>query len=430
LHHDHLHRDLKTPSDVIRKIKDCRIERVDLRFTDVFGQWRRFRVRPTALDLKAFEEQGGCIRPRMPRRGPVLESEAVIAPDPQSAFLDPFAETPTLVMICSVRDSANGEGRLRDSRSIAQRTEAFLQTTSIGGAASFRLELQCPGPKAPRERDEPLRRSGLSEDLVRFHRPSFLELLEKSGVEIDNRRTSLCDGENIIVTRAASMTRTADALMTYAYVVRNVAPRDGKAASFAGGKASRTATGMRVHQSIWRAERPLFAGDGHSGASAIMRHYAAGLIEHAPALIDIIALTNGSRIKSAPCTSEPAKRGLSNHGGAECCISITSPAPEAMGVVFHSPNARCNPYLAFAAMLLAGIDGFNYRMYNADPDQPLADFFASRSRAIARAAPADRASALDADREFLLAGRLFASDLIAMLVGKRPQSGDRLDSHV
>jgi glutamine synthetase len=333
-----------------------------------------------------------------------------VVPDPSSSFLDPFAETPTLVMICNVRDLSTGRWCARDARSIAQRAEAHLRRTTIEGIPSFRLEL---GSLALHEPND-----------YRRHLRAF-ELLENAGVEIEGPRRVGNGGDDAVAMRDAPLTRAADNLMIYTYIVRNLVQREAMTPSSPGRAIRHAASEMRVHQSIWRKGRPLFAGDGHSGSSAIMRHYVAGLIEHAPALLGILALTSGARRKSAPDFNPSLQSGfLRRSCAATRCISIYSPAPRAMSVGFCCPSASCNPYLTFAAMLLAGIDGFNYRMYDVEPDEPLARFFASRSHRPDKWLSAS--GALDSDQEFLLTDGIFTRDVIAMLTGKRSPPGDGL----
>lgn len=394
--------DIHTPADLVRKIRDDKIQLIDFRFTDMSGQWWSSLVPRSALDLKSFESVGGFDGSEVGWFRDAQRGGAFVVPDPESAFLDPFAEAPTLVLISNIRDSSAGRCSALDPRSILQRAEAHLQRTHIGGVASFKVELECQGCEEPA-------------DLLQQARAQVLETLKKTGVEIQNHAAVGNTAQRHVTMRAAPPTRAADNLMIHAYVVRCIAEHNategsrGQALPFAG-------QSMRVHQNIWCGARPLFAGDGYAGTSAIMRHYMAGLIEHTPVLLDILAPKDRSPALCLGLLLERARR-------ATDFVSISSRGSRTPSVSFFCPGVAFNPYLGFAALLLAGIDGFNYRMYDIDPQEPIDNFVNSRSRA-ARAAGAHKV-----DYDFLLADGLFTRDAVALLARDRPRVGEQREVH-
>jgi glutamine synthetase len=179
-------------------------------------------------------------------------------------------------------------------------------------------------------------------------------------------------GQSKIDMRFATLTRMADNVMIYKYVVNNVARQHGMTATFTPKPSfSDSGSGMLVHQTIWQGKQPLFAGDGYAGSSALMRHYIAGLLEHALALLAICAPTANSDRHLMPGFKAPVKLGYAQRNSAGSRIPMDTPTPKARRVEFCCPDPSCNPYLAFAAILMAGIDGFHNRLYNLDPDEPI-----------------------------------------------------------
>ena len=260
---------------------------------------------------------------------------------------------------------------------------------------------------------------GRSSDVLERMRPS----LRTAGVEIENRGR----GENAFAMRSTSLTRAADKLMICAYVASRIEARDNRSLGSAFGQALQNGWNICAHQSLWRRDRALFFGDGFRGTSAIMRHYTAGLAEHTAALLDILRLRVGSAWRSeriSEAVQSATDRGSNYY--ISRYISISTGNAKAMGVEFQCPRVPRNPYLAFAAMLMAGIDGFQYRMYNVDPDEPLAKYFDGRAQLL-HGTPST-ASKVDADCDFLLKDRVFSPVLIDTLFGEH-RLLDRRTSH-
>ncbi len=345
---------LKTPEDVLRAIKDDKIQMIDLRFTDLSGLWQHCSVPPSVFGLESFEDGVGYGGSSIRGFQEIQESDMLAIPDPASAFLDPFTERPVLVLICNIRDPVTGKSCTRDPRSIAQKAEAYLRTTQIGNTANFGLELEHfmfnevrsdqsvnndyyeaaaagvnwsaprrvgPGP-VPRPKEGcPVP----SADLLQAVRTQMVATLEQIGIKVEAPHHEVATGgQGGIALRYASLTRMADNVMVYKYVAGNVARQCGMTAAFMPTPGfGDHGSGMRVHQSIWQGEQPLFAGDGYAGTSALMRHYIAGLLEHAPALLSICApRANSYRRLAQSSGGLPQPDGLAQPEGKACRVPL------------------------------------------------------------------------------------------------------------
>jgi glutamine synthetase len=420
---------LQTPEDVFRAIKNGKIERVDLRFTDLPGQWQRLSVPPSSIDLGIFEH--GARLGQASTRGfqKIEETDLRAIPEPASAFVDPFAEMPTLTMICNIRDSISGQRYARDPRYVAQKAEAFLQTTQIGQLAPYGQGVLAGPNQKPERRSSSSHGAKLRGNKAYFPVPPMevqqdvraqvIAALDKLGIELAARDDDIAPGgRGKIDMRFTRLTRMADSVMIFKYVVENVARRNGVTAAFMpqppfsdGGPA------MCIYQSIWQGEQPLFAGDGYAGTSALMRHYIAGLVEHAPALLAICAPTVHSYLRPMLDLKTPVNLGHAQRRAAVSRVTY-SLDKKAKLVELRCPDLSCNPYLAFAAMLMAGIDGFHNRLYNIDPEEPIEKFYhqqPQKQREKGPSALGGLGEALDplaADRDFLLRGNVFTPDVI------------------
>jgi glutamine synthetase len=417
--------DPKTPEDVLRAIVEKKIQKIDLRFTDLSGLWHRFSLPPGAFDRASFESGVGCDGSSIRGFQDLRQSDVLMIPDPASAFLDPFGETPTLALICNLRDPLTGQSHARDPRAIAQKAEAYLQATQIGDAACFGLKLErflLDGAGRDRGAGSDERATAADRDA----REQVVAALAQIGIAVeahDHRVAAAGEGE--IDIRFTTMARMADNLMIYRYVVQNVVRRRGLTAHCAAKPPlGNNGSGMRVYQSIWHRKRPLFAGDGYAGSSALMRHYIAGLLEHAPALLAICAPRVRPDRRPGPVGAAPVGLGhAQRHRATVHRLSAYSSDPKAKRVEFRCPDPSCNPYLAFAAMLMAGIDGFHDRLYDRDPGAPIdqyIDDLSSRRPARLASVPAGARDALAADHAFLLKGDVFTPDVIEAHLGCVP----------
>jgi glutamine synthetase len=457
--------DCSTPEDVIRVIEDDEIEMVDLRFTDLPGLWQHFSVPPRALGLDGLADGVGFDGSSIRGFQEIQESDMLVVPDPTTAFLDPFTEARTLVLICNIRDPVSGQPYSRDVRHIAQKAETYLKATAIGDAAFFGPELEhfifnevrydqgtnygCYeidsveanwnverkdrprlGHKLrPKEGYFPVPPADALQDV----RSEIVLCLEKLGIPVEAHHHEVATGgQGEIDMRFAPLTQMADRVMIYKYVVKNVARKRGMTATFMPKPLlGDNGSGMHVHQSIWKDDMPLFAGDGYAGSSEPMRCYIGGLLKHAPALLAICAPTMNSYRRLVPGFEAPVNLGYSaRNRSAACRIPMYSAEPKSKRVEFRCPDPACNPYLGFAAMLMAGLDGIQRHLNPGAPiDKNLYDLSPEERKNIPSTPGSleEALNALKADYEFLLKGDVFTDDVIATYIAyKQAREVDEL----
>ena len=397
--------DCKTPDDVLKVIKDDQVAMVDLRFTDLPGLWQHFSVPPGALGPDSFAEGVGFDGSSIRGFQEIQESDMLVVPDPATAFLDPFTEAPTLVLICNIRDPVSGRAYSRDVRHIAQKAEAHLKGTGIADTAYLGPELEhfvfdavrydqgtnygfyeiaaieanwsarnADGPGLgyklrPKEGYFPAPPA----DALQDARTSMVLALERIGIAVEAHHHEVATGgQGEIDMRFAPLTRMADNVLVYKHVVKNVARRRGMTATFMPKPLfGDNGSGMHVHQSLWQGDQPLFAGEGYAGSSDMMRHYIGGLLEHAPALLAICAPTVNS-YRRVPGFEAPVNLGYSQRNrSATCRILMYSAGPRAKRVEFRCPDPSCN---MLAAMLMAGstASGAGSRGGGPEPLRPVA----------------------------------------------------------
>ena len=452
-----------TPDDVLKIVRDEAIEMIDLRFTDIPGLWQHFSVPPRALGADSFADGVGFDGSSIRGFQEIQESDMLVLPDPTTAFRDPFAEAPTLVLICSISDPVTGQHYSRDPRYIAQKAETYLESTRLGDRAYFGPELEHfvfnevhydqsvnygyyeidaveanwkarggtgLGHKLrPKEGYFPVPPA----DTLQDARTNMVILLERIGVPVEAHHHEVAaGGQGEIDMRFAPLTRMADNVMIYKYVVKNVARQRGMTATFMPKPLfGDNGSGMHVHQSVWQGDRPLFAGDGYAGSSEMMRHYIGGLLKHAPALLAICAPTVNSYRRLVPGFEAPVNLGYSQRNrSAACRIPMYSAEAKTKRVEFRCPDPACNPYLAFAAMLMAGLDGVQNRIDPGPPiDKNLYDL-PPRERTKIPSTPATLDKALDAlerDHQFLLKDEVFTRDLVETYISyKRSREIDEI----
>jgi glutamine synthetase len=457
--------DCKTPADVLRIVKDEKVEMIDLRFTDLPGLWQHFSVPPGALEFDSFSEGVGFDGSSIRGFQEIQESDMLVIPDPTTAFLDPFTEAPTLVLICNIEDPVSAQPYSRDARYIAQKAETYLRSTGIGDTAYMGPELEhfvfnevrydqgtnygyyeidaieanwnarkSQGPSLghklrPKEGYFPVPPA----DQLQDARTSMVSTLERIGIAIEAHHHEVATGgQGEIDMRFTTLTRMADNVMIYKYVVKNVARRRGMTATFMPKPLfGDNGSGMHVHQSIWQGEKPLFAGDGYAGSSAMMRHYIGGLLKHAPALLALCAPTVNSYRRLVPGFEAPVNLGYSQRNrSAACRIPMYSTNPKAKRVEFRCPDPSCNPYLAFAAMLMAGLDGIQGRINPGEPiDKNLYDLPPEELVKVPSTPGSleESLDALEADHQFLRKGDVFTTDVIeTYLKYKRSREVDEM----
>ena len=452
------------PSEVIAFAKEKKIEFVDLKFTDFLGTWQHFSIPIGELSEGVFEEglgfDGSSIRGWLP----INMSDMLVVPDPATAMVDPFMQHPTLSMLCDTQDPITREAYGRDPRHIAKRAEAFLKSTGLGDVAYFgpeaeffvfddvRYETAPSGSFYSIDSEEAAWNTGSGEknlgskighkggyfpvaphDTQQDLRAEMCRIMEACGISVERQHHEVATaGQAEIDIRFDSMLRMADKQMLFKYIVRNTARKYGKTATFMPKPIfGDNGSGMHTHQSIWKEGKPLFAGDGYAGMSEMALYYIGGILKHGRALAAFCNPTTNSYKRLVPGFEAPVNLAYSSRNrSASVRIPMYSPSPKAKRLEFRSPDPSCNPYLAFSAMLMAGLDGIQNRI---DPGEPLDKDIYGLSKAELKDVPKMPASleealeSLEADHEFLLKGDVFSRDLIETWVEyKREKEVDPL----
>jgi glutamine synthetase len=459
-----------TPEAVLQFAKKNDAKMVDFKFVDVPGTWQHFSVPLHELDLETFVEgkafDGSSVRGFQT----INESDMLIIPDPNTAIMDPFMAAPTLSLVCNIAHPGPGgtkKSYSRDPRYVAQKAEAYLRSSGIADTSYF-------GPEAeffifdnvrynstaniqyaeidsdeahwnstrngtanlghrmrPKEGYFPVAPNDTLQDL----RTEMVLLLEEKGVLVEAQHHEVgAPGQSEIDIRFNTLLKTADNLLLYKYIVKNVARRNGKTATFMPKPVfGDNGSGMHVHQSLWKGEKPLFYdGEGYAGISQLARYYIGGLLTHAPALLGIVASTTNSYKRLVPGYEAPVNLVFSK-GNRSAAVRIPlTDCPSAKRIEFRSPDPTANPYLAFAALLMAGLDGIRRGIEPSEHgfgpvDKDLFHMSKEELREI-RSVPSSLDAALDAledDHVFLLEGGVFTTDLLEHFVElKRAQSDE------
>jgi len=439
-----------TPKEVIKLAKDKKAACVDLKFMDFLGTWQHFTIPMTELHEGLFEEGSGFDGSSIRGWQPINASDMLIVPDPTTAVFDPFTAVPTLSLIGDVTDPITKENYSRDPRNIAKKAEAHLKSTGIGDVAYFGPEPEFfifddirfdqnshsgyyylnsnegvwnsgrdEGPNLgykPRHKEGyfPVPPTDSQQDI----RQEMVMTMESVGILVEKQHHEVATaGQAEIDMRFAPLVKMADNLMWYKYIVKNVARKHGKTATFMPKPIfGDNGTGMHTHQSIWKGEKPLFAGNGYAGVSELCMHYIAGIIKHAPALAAITNPTNNSYRRLVPGFEAPINLAYSSRNrSAAIRIPMYSPSPKAKRIEVRFPDPACNGYLAFSAMLMAGLDGIENRLAAGDPlDKDIYSLTPEELKGVA-GMPASLDQALDNlknDHAFLLKGDVFTEDVI------------------
>jgi glutamine synthetase len=422
-----------------------RAEMVDLKFCDLLGSWQHMTLPVTSLDESAFDDGLGFDGSSIRGWQGISESDMLLMPQADTAILDPFTEAATLSLVCEIADPVTREPYGRDPRRIARRAEDYLRSSGIADTAYFGPECEFfvldevsydlgdnhahyafdsaeghwnsgkPGlgyTVRPKEGYFPPAPHDTLHDL----RTRMVLTLERLGIPCEFHHHEVASGGQCeIDLRYQPLTRMADQVMTYKYVVKNVARAAGKCATFMPKPLyGDNGSGMHTHQSLWKNGAPLMAEtDGYAGLSKLARTYVGGLLAHAPALLAFCAPTTNSYRRLVPGFEAPVNLVYSQRNRSACIrIPMYSESPKAKRVEFRCPDAAANPYLAFAAMLMAGIDGIERGI---EPPEPADyDLFENEHGDVAQV-PGSLPEALDAlesDHEFLTKGGVFSEDLI------------------
>ncbi|HLO49153.1 MAG TPA: type I glutamate--ammonia ligase [Kamptonema sp.] len=383
----------QTPQEFLNYVKENNIQIIDLKFIDTPGIWQHLSLYQDQIDETAFTDgvpfDGSSIRGWKA----INESDMAMVLDPKTAWIDPFMAEPTLSVICSIIEPRTGQPYSRDPRTIAQKAVDYLISTGIGDTAFFGPEAEFfifddvrfdqnqhsgyyyvdsvegrwnsgreePGGNLgykPRYKEGyfPVAPTDTSQDM----RTEMLLTMAKCGVPIEKHHHEVATGGQCeLGFRFGTLIKAADDLMTYKYVIKNVAKKYGKTVTFMPKPVfNDNGSGMHTHQSIWKDGQPLFWGDGYANLSQMALHYIGGLLKHAPALLALTNPSTNSYKRLVPGFEAPVNLAYSQgNRSASIRIPLSGGNPKAKRLEFRCPDATANPYLAFAAMLCAGIDG-------------------------------------------------------------------------
>jgi len=441
----------ESPIDkVLKYIKSNGIKFVDLKFMDFPGQWQHFTVPVTQFNEGSFEDGFGFDGSSIRGWKPINESDMLIIPDVKTMFVDPFVEQPTVSLICDVYEPATKEKYTRCPRNIAQKAEAYLVSTGIadtvyyGPEAEFFIFDDVRFDSRPNSQFyfvdsiEGRWNSGKDEGPNLGYKPRFKEgyfpvpptdalmdlrnemvtNLINSGIDVEAQHHEVASGGQCeIDLKFQPLVVAADQLLMFKYIVKNTAKKNNRSVTYMPKPIfGDNGSGMHVHTSIWKKGKPLFPGSGYAGLSEMALYFIGGLLKHAPSLLAFTNPTTNSYKRLVPGFEAPVNLAYSQRNrSASIRIPMYSSNPKTKRVEFRCPDPSCNPYLGFAAMLMAGLDGITNRI---DPGDPLdKDIYDMEPEELVNvpSTPGSLSEALEClrnDHEYLLKGDVFTEDVI------------------
>jgi glutamine synthetase len=440
-----------TPKELIKFVKDKNIKIIDFRFVDLPGLWQHFSMTSGELEEDMFEEGVGFDGSSIRGFQKIQESDMLLIPDASSAFVDPFTAVPTLDIICNVKDPVTLQPYSRDPRYISQKAEKYLKSTGIGDTAYFgpepeffvlddiRFDQSYNYGYYYLDSGEGFWNAGREEkpnlgyktrykegyfpvqpmDTLQDIRSEMVLTLEEIGVKIEVHHHEVSTaGQCEIDMRFDSLTSMGDKLLKYKYVVKNVARKHGKTATLMPKPIFQdNGSGMHVHQSIWKGGKNVFyEAGGYADLSKAAIYYIGGVIKHAAALLAFCAPTTNSYRRLVPGYEAPINLIYSQRNRSACVrIPAYSRSEKSKRLEVRFPDPSCNGYLAFTALLMAGLDGIQNKIVPPDPiDKDLYDL-EPEEKANVKSTPGsleDVLNSLEADHDFLLKGDVFTKDVI------------------
>ncbi|MEW6542025.1 MAG: type I glutamate--ammonia ligase [Nitrospirota bacterium] len=452
------------PRDVLELAKKHKVQVVDLKFVDLLGTWQHFSLPVEEMSEDLFKDGSGFDGSSIRGWKAIHNSDMLAVPDPATACLDPFAAVPTLSLVCTVVDPITREPYDRDPRHIAQQAERYLKSTKLGDVSYWGPEAEFfifdqarydqtshsgsyaidsdeavwnAGKEGPNLGNKIRHKEGYFPvapvDTQQDLRSEMILEMQKAGIPIEKHHHEVATaGQAEIDLRFDSLVKMADKMLLYKYIVKNVARRYGKTVTFMPKPIfGDNGSGMHTHQSIWKEGKPLFAGKEYAGVSQTCLYYIGGILKHAPALAAFTNPTTNSYKRLTPGFEAPVLLAYSSRNrSAGIRIPMYSPSPKAKRIEVRFPDPACNPYLAFAAMLMAGLDGIENKL---DPGEPMdKDLYDLEPKEAARipTMPGSLDEALrhlEKDHQFLLKGGVFSEELLEAWIGyKRGREIDQL----
>jgi glutamine synthetase len=437
---------------------------VDIKFVDTFGTWQHFSIPINELSEESFSEGLGFDGSSIRGWKSIEASDMLAMPDPETAFMDPFMAVPTLSLTCTIAETGTLEPYNRDPRGIAQKAEKCLISTGIGDQAFFgpeaeffifdnvQFDSKCNGTFYSIDSEEGIWNTGRDEmpnlgnkirhkegyfpvpplDTQQDIRTEMVLTMQELGLQIEKHHHEVATGGQAeIDIRFDTLVKMADHMMVYKYVLKNVAKKHGKTVTLMPKPLfGDNGSGMHTHQSLWKKGKPLFAGNEYAGLSKMALYYAGGLLKHAHALCAFCSPTTNSYKRLVPGFEAPVNLAYSSRNrSAAIRIPTYSDNPKAKRLEYRPPDPAANPYIAFAALLMAGLDGvlnkidpgepIDKNMYELPPEEhaKIPQILGSLDAAI---------NALEKDHQFLLKGDVFTEDFIEMWISTKRKEHDAI----
>jgi glutamine synthetase len=455
---------MTTAKDVLKKIKDEDIKYVDIRFTDPRGKWQHVTFDIALVDEEFLTEGTMFDGSSIAGWKAINESDMLLLPDLSTVTIDPFFSAPTMVIVSDVLEPSTGEPYNRDPRGVAKKAEAYLKSTGIGDTAFFGPEAEffvfddvrfkadpyntgfvVDSVELPTNSDTPYEGGNLGHrvrtkggyfpvppvDSAQDMRGEMLAAMAAMGVKVEKHHHEVASAQHELGMKFGTLTTMADHLQIYKYAIHQVAQSYGKTATFMPKPVyGDNGSGMHVHQSIWKSGKPVMAGDKYADLSQECLYYIGGIIRHAKALNAFTNPSTNSYKRLVPGFEAPVLLAYSARNRSASCRIPWTNNPKAKRVEVRFPDPTANPYLAFAAMLMAGIDGIKNKI---DPgsamDKDLYDLPPRELKKIPTVCGSLRQAleSLDKDRAFLKAGDVFNDDFIDSYIELKMQDVYRTD---
>jgi len=455
---------MSTPKDVLELANKQGAKMVDIKFVDTFGTWQHFTLPIGELTEEVFSEGLGFDGSSIRGWKSIEASDMLAMPDPATAFMDPFCAVPTLSLTCTIAETGTKEPYSRDPRGIAQKAERYLLSTGVADQAfmgpeaeffifdSVQYDARSNGTFYSVDSAEAVWNTGRDElpnlghkirhkegyfpvapaDTQQDLRTEMVLTMEQLGVKIERQHHEVATaGQAEIDYRFNTLVTAADWMMVYKYVVKNIARKHGKTACFMPKPLyGDNGSGMHTHQSLWKKGKPLFAGNEYAGLSKTALYYIGGLLKHARALCALCNPTTNSYKRLVPGYEAPVNLAYSSRNrSAAIRIPTYSDDPKTRRLEYRPPDPAANPYLAFAALLMAGLDGI---LNKIDPGEPLDKNIYELPPEELKRVPnvagslAEALDCLQKDHEFLLKGDVFTMDFLDMWIATKRKEHDAL----
>ncbi|MFN7178082.1 type I glutamate--ammonia ligase [Hyphomonas sp.] len=452
--------------NLLKIMKDQDVQYVDLRFTDPRGKTQHVSFHKDMVDKEFFEEGQMFDGSSVAGWKAINESDMLLKPDLSTGFIDPFFQQTTLAVFCDVLDPISGQAYNRDPRTTAKKAEAYLAASGVGDTAFFGPEAEFfifddvrwstdphntgysfdstelpvntgkiyptgnmghrPGPKGGYFPVPPI-------DSEQDMRGEMLTIMGEIGLQPEKHHHEVAPAQHELGLKFSTLTVMADRMQLYKYVIHNVAHQYGKTATFMPKPMYKdNGSGMHVHQSIWKGGKPLFAGNKYADLSEMCLYYIGGIIKHAKALNAITNPSTNSYKRLVPGYEAPVMLAYSSRNRSASIRIPFGSNPKAKRIETRFPDPMANPYLAFAALLMAGLDGIENKIHPGDAmDKDLYDLPPAEAKSIPQVCGSLREAlaALDADRAFLKKGGVFDDDQIDSYIDLKMEENMKYELH-